>query len=48
MDTNYPDSLDDFDTLDEENSNTDEGGWVAQELSQQAKQIEERFRNVDF
>ena len=49
MDTHYPDSVEDFDTIDEEDNILDEEALVAQqELSEQAKKIEEEFRNVFY
>ena len=48
-DTHYPDSVEDFDTIDEEDNILDEEALVAQqELSEQAKKIEEEFRNVFY
>ena len=49
MDTHYPDSVDDYDTMDEEDENIDEEAWVThQQLSEEATKIEKEFLNVDY
>ena len=48
MDTHYPDSVDDYDTMDEDEENIDEEAWVTQQLSAEATKIEKEFLNVDY
>lgn len=49
MDTHYPDSVDDYDTMDEEDGNIDEEAWLTQQqLSAEATKIEKEFLNVDY
>ena len=48
MDTHYPDSIEDYDTIDEDDG-IDEEVWVTQkELSAEASKIEKEFLNLDF
>ena len=46
MDTHYPDSVDDYDTMDEDEENIDEE--AQQQLSAEATKIEKEFLNVDY
>ena len=46
MDTHYPESVEDFNDLDDDED--EERIRVQQELAEQAKEIEREFWNIDF